>query len=70
MLKIRSNEAWEKINEKIIIKAKANGLQVNNTDNQKRKHIFNQNLQDYFVSSTVGKNVSNVLLTSYLVKMF
>lgn len=55
---LRSNKIWEKLHNKIKIKAKAIGLEINTEKKEKRKQILNKNLQDYFISTTVGKNVS------------
>jgi len=58
LLNIRSNEVWEKLKKKIVVKAKKNDIEVDIKKIQKRKQVLNKNLQDYFVSSTVGKNIS------------
>lgn len=55
---LRSNKIWEKLHNKIKIKAKAIGLEINTEKKEKRKQILNKNLQDYFISTTIGKNIS------------
>jgi len=55
---MRSNEVWEKLGKKIVLKAKENNIEVDMKKNQKKKQVLHKNLQDYFVTSTVGKNIT------------
>lgn len=59
LLDMRSNDVWEKLKKKIVVKAKENDIEVDIKKTQKRKQVFNKNLQDYFVTSTVGQNNSS-----------
>lgn len=65
LLNMRSNEVWEKLEKKIVVKAKENDIEVDIKKIQKRKQVLNKNLQDYFVSSTVGKNISKFTSLQY-----
>jgi len=58
LLNMRSNGVWEKLEKKIVAKAKENDIEVDIKKIQKRKQVLNKNLQNYFISSTVGKNIS------------
>lgn len=58
LLNMRSNGVWEKLEKKIVAKAKENDIEVDIKKIQKRKHVLNKNLQNYFISSIVGKNIS------------
>lgn len=58
LFNMHSNEVWEKPDKKIVIKTKENFIGVDLKENHKWKQVLNKNLQDYFVSLTVVKNIS------------
>lgn len=47
----------EKLNKQIVINTKENCIEVDIKKNHKREQILDKNLQHYFVSLTVGKNI-------------